>query len=619
MPHARSSTPLSDRASEAEWDFIIVGGGTSGCALAGRLAQRHPELRVLLLESGPDSANPLAPRDWKGNFFPGAPLDYDYFATQRAPEVDGAPGAERSHRILRGRVLGGTSVVNAMIWHRGYAHDWDGWKALSGYDGWSWRDVEPLFERVEACDPETVPDAAGRARGRHGAVAVSGAKIHRHPVPQEFIAACERHGAALLPTPNSPHQPLGVSYNEFTVRADTGERATARDYLAGLAAKLSVRVDTAVRRVLFEGTTAVGVEAVDHASGEVTVHRARREVVLCCGAIATPHLLLRSGVGPREHLAEFGVPCVVDLPGVGRGLADHIGFFLDFRLDTEWAQRQQVSYGASVGTDLSAFVSVAGVADGTLPPPSDAAHAASPRAARPVPAAQPNVQIEFFTWNRYAPYTVRFSHYMGILPNPYFTAMLARLGAKNPLDADPDAPGADLSAVPTIGFLVGLTRPRDEGSVRLASADPDAKPAIETRYFQSPLDVAEAVAAIRYVRGMAASMGCAGEELYLGAHLQTDAELADFVRSVGQSKHHAAGTCRMADRAHDPLGVVDGELLVHGCRNLRVADCSVLPQLPVANTQATAYVVGERAADLLGATLSRPRHHRASVDAGASA
>jgi choline dehydrogenase len=603
-------------ASPAAWDFILVGGGTSGCVLASRLAERHPTLRILVLENGPDARNPHPPRDWKGNFYPGAPLDYDYFATQRAVAAEaqtaGSSSASeraREHRILRGKVLGGTSVVNAMIWHRGYAHDWDGWKDLSGYDGWAWKDIEPLFARIEACDVDSVPDSTGAPgapapRGREGAIAISAAKIRNHPVPLEFVAACERHGTPLRPTPNSPHQPLGASYNEFTVDATRAERTTARDYLQRPAVasnpNLEVRVGTAVARVLFDGTTAIGVEALDHATGAVTTLRARREVILCAGAIGTPHVLLLSGVGPREHLAEVGVPCVVDLPGVGSALADHIGFFVDFRVDTAWAQRQRVSFDSSVGTDLSAFLSVTPRPDGTFAARHDPR---PPRAPRPAPGVEPNAQVEFFTWNRYSPYTVRFSHYMGILPNPYFSAMLERMGAKNPLTGDGPANAIDLQSVPTMGFLIGLTRPRDVGSVRLASADPGVKPAIETRYFQSDEDVAEGIAAIRHVRAVAATMGCGGDEIYPGAHLRTDLELSHFVRSVAQSKHHAASSCRMADRSRDPLGVVDGTLAVHGCRNLRIVDCSILPELPVANTQAIAYAVGEKAADLISATL----------------
>jgi len=556
-------------AQASSFDYIIVGGGTTGCVLAARLSE-DPAIRVLLVEAGSDdrTARTRDPGRWLSNFHPGSPLDHGLEATQTAGS------RSRSARVLRGKALGGTSAVNAMIYHRGTPHDFDSWEAIGGCGGWSYADVAPYYVKIERCAP-TIAEA-GAARGRDGVIAISGPRSGDHAISAQFIDACGRHGAPLLPTLNGTAS-LGVGFHEFTVDAD-GARSSARDYvrraLAEARANLAVRTDTACRRVLFDNATAVGVEVQDARTGAIESVRSTREVIVCGGTIASPHLLLRSGVGARADLDAHGIDCVVDLPGVGRDLQDHVGFFLDYAVSPAWLE-SQASGGSHGGGDLSVFLRVNG--DAPSGPADD--------------GVRPNAQIEFFAFNRYSAPDVAFSTFMGVLPNRYFAAAQERGGAEA------------LAAQPKIGFLVGLTKPRGRGAVSLASADPRDRPRIETRCFDSDEDLRDAVAALRYARSLARAMACAGDELLPGLSLDTDEELGEYVCTVGQSKHHPTGTCRMGTLERDPLAVVDGSLRVHGCKRLRVADCSVLPEVVTANSQAVAMVLGEKLADMIrGAT-----------------
>ncbi len=549
------------------FDYIIVGGGTTGCVLAARLAEAQ-QFRILVIEAGEDddTARTREPGQWLSNYYPGSPLDYGLEATQIAADRTSV------QRVLRGRALGGSSAVNAMIYHRGTRQDFDGWEALSGYGGWSYADLEPYYVKLEKC-LDTVAEA-GCKRGRDGIISISGAQTRVHPLCQQFVSACQAHGSPYLSTPNGA-QALGVSHHEFTIDA-AGERSSARDYLrralASCNPSLVVRTQAICQQVLFEGTTATGVRVLDMRTQRIEEIRCTREVIVCAGAIGSPHLLMLSGVGHREHLREHGIACVVDLPGVGQNLEDHACFFVDYAVSTAWLKSQtgNLSHGAgdvSVFLRVNAAVTEAGALDET----------------------RPNAEIEFFTFNRYTQQEIDFCRYLGVLPNRYFDAVLRRHGVDR------------LAELPTFGFLVGLSKPRSRGAVTLASANPGAKPRITTRYFDSEADVGDAIAALRYTRSLAQTMACAGEELMPGAHLRTDEELGEYVRTVGVSKHHLTGTCRMADLRKNPLGVVDGELRVHGCRRLRVADCSILPEIVTANTQAVAMVIGEKLADLLQA------------------
>lgn len=557
---------MSERT--APFDYIIVGGGTTGCVLSARLSE-EPRLRILVIEEGEDDQTERTrePGQWLSSYYPGSPLDHGLEATQTA-------GSHTSiQRVLRGRALGGSSAVNAMIYHRGTRQDFDAWEALSGCAGWSYADLEPSYVKLEKC-LDSVAEA-GSKRGRDGVISISGASVRDHPLSQEFIHACRAHGAPYLPTPNGSEAP-GVAYHEFTIDA-AGERSSSRDYLrralAAGAPGLVVRTHTVCLKVLFNGTAAIGVRVLDLRTQRVEELHCTREVIVCGGAIASPQLLMLSGVGDREHLREHGIDCVADLPGVGRNLEDHGCFFVDYAISTEWLKRQPLTLSHGAG-DLSVFLRVNAPAGG----------AASHEETRP------NAHIELFTFNRYTPQEIAFSHYVGVLPNRYFTEALERHGADR------------LAALPTFGFLVGLAKPRDRGTVTLASADPSVKPRIATHYFDSDADLGDAIAALRHTRSLARAMACTGEELMPGEHLRTDEELGEYIRTVGQSKHHLTGTCRMGERSKDPLAVVDHALRVHGCTRLRVADCSILPEIVTANTQAVAMAIGEKLAEMLRAS-----------------
>jgi choline dehydrogenase-like flavoprotein len=518
------------------FDYAIVGAGTAGCALAGRLSE-DPEVRVLLLEAGPSDRRlevraPAAfsrlfrgPRDWG-------------FTTEPEQQLDG-----RRLYLPRGRMLGGSSSLNAMIYVRGHRADYDGW-AASGAVGWSFAEVLPWFRKSE--DQER---GASEHHGVGGPLAVADPR-EPSPLSRDFVAAAVAVGMNANDDFNGAVQD-GAGLYQVTQRR--GRRWSAADaFLRPAARRANLTVATGARavRLLWQGERAVGVEFVRH--GRIQSVRVEREVLLAAGAFQSPQLLLLSGVGPASELERLGLPVVQDLPGVGADLQDHpvVG----------------VAFAVAAPTELERAASGLALARWLLarrgPLTSNVAEAGGfVRTSASLPA--PDIQFHF------APALFR-DH-----------ALLA---------------GAS-------GFTIAptLLTPTDRGRVSLATADPLAAPRIESRQLGSDLDLERLVDGIEWARAIAAEAPLTRRgrgELEPGPTVAGRAALARWVRRHAELLYHPVGTCRMGV---DEEAVVDPELRVRGLEGVRVIDASVMPAIVRGNTNAPTLMIAERAAELLRA------------------
>ena len=524
-------------------DYVVVGAGSAGCVLANRLTE-DPSVRVLLIEAGGKDRHPniKIPAGFAKQFH--TKLDWD-FATEPEPHCD-----ERSLFIPRGKSLGGSSSMNAMLYVRGRPLDYDLWEA-EGAAGWGWDDVRPYFLRAEHNE---------RGAGEHHAVGgplnVADERSPR-PLTRRFLQAAEQVGIPRIADYNGPEQD-GASLVQVTQR--NGRRwSTADAYLRPVMDRpnLEVRTGVHVARVALDGDRAVGVVLRDGRGREETV-RAEREVILSAGAIGSPQLLMLSGIGPADHLRAAGVRGVaVDNPAVGANLQDHP------YVVCVWESTVAESlYGADKPKALLEWL-----LRRSGPLTSTVAEAFAFVRSRPgLPAA--DLQYHF------AP--------------AYFV--------------DNGAEEFDGHAF-TMGPV--LISPKSRGEVRLAAADPVAKPKIITNTLAEPEDLAALVTGIELAREIAGAeplRSARGREIYPGPDVREDADVEDFVRRHVELLYHPSGTCRMGgDDA-----VLDPELRVRGVEGLRVVDASVFPVIPGGNTNAPTIMVAERAADLVRGKVAAP-------------
>jgi choline dehydrogenase len=533
-------------APEGEFDFVVVGGGTAGCTLAARLSE-HPAHRVCLLEAG-GSGKSLYVN------VPGAIV-----LAQRSPDLNwrfqsvAQPNLKGRHiPYPRGRGLGGSALINGMVYFRGHPRDYDDW-AASGAPGWSYREVLPYFCKSE--DNESFPPSVYHGRG--GPIRVR--NITRpNRLNFAFFEALASLGFEARADLNGPDSE-GVGLRQVSIRGGTRETtARALLYPAMKRPNLTVITRAHATRVLLEGRRASVVEARTP-RGRVTV-KARREVVLTSGAIQSPQLLMLSGIGDGEHLSRVGIEVRHHLPGVGRNLHDHLAS--PVHMSTEHPASYGISWRA-MPRNLANLLEYAVLRSGPL------ANNIFESAAfvKTLPGLdRPDVQLVFQC-------------------------------ARRPSSSFPFPIGHGYAISP-----VGLY-PRSRGRLTLASADPFAPPLIDPNLLADPADVEPLLRGLRLVRKIFAAPAFAAyraQESAPGPAAQSDEALIEYIRAQAYTVHHPVSTCRMGT---DPMAVVDPQLRVVGLEGLRVADASVFPRIIGGNTNAAVVMIAEKAADLI---LGRP-------------
>ncbi|MEL1263574.1 choline dehydrogenase [Pseudoxanthomonas putridarboris] len=529
------------------YDFVIIGAGSAGCVLAHRLSE-DPGCRVLLLEAGP--------RDWHP--FIHMPAGLAKLVGQKGVNwnYDTAPEPHLDGRRLwwpRGKVLGGSSSINAMCYIRGVAGDYDDW-AEAGADGWGWASVLPYFKRSERN-----ARGADALHGANGPLYVSDLR-YTNPLSSAFLQAGQQAGFALNPDFNGPRQ-QGFGFYQVTQK-DGARCSSAVAYLdpARDRQNLDIVTGALVRRILLEDGRAVGV-AYARGGHEVTV-RCEREVLLSGGAINSPQLLMLSGIGPAEHLREHGITVRHDLPGVGRNLQDH----LDICTLQHSTQRVTYDRASELKTAFDYFLR-----GHRGPGSSNIAEAGAFVRSSLAQDERADIQLHFVP------------------------AMLDDHG-RNRLEGD----GYTLHAC----FL----RPRSRGRIALANADPRADARIEANYLSDPegFDLKMMVECAKLSRELFAQKAF---DAYRGAPIHparsdlSDAELVDFIRAKAETVYHPIGTCRMGS---DDSAVVDPQLRVRGIGGLRVVDASVMPMLIGGNTNAPTIMIAERVSDLIRGVAPLP-------------
>ncbi|MDO0926124.1 GMC family oxidoreductase N-terminal domain-containing protein [Streptomyces sp. TG1A-8] len=500
-----------------DFDYVVIGGGTAGSVVASRLTE-DPDVTVAVIEGGPSDVgrdDVLTLRRWMGLL--GGDLDYDYPTTEQ-------PRGNSHIRHSRARVLGGCSSHNTLISFKPLPSDWDEWEA-AGAAGWGAARMDPYFDRL-----------------LNNIVPVD--DKDRNAIARDFVdAARAALGVPRVEGFNQEPFTEGVGFFDLAYHPEDNKRSSASvAYLHPVLDRrpnLRLFLEAWAYRLELDGTRAGGVRVRTGDGGELLV-RARKEVVLCAGAVDSPRLLLHSGIGPRADLEALGIPVAHDLPGVGENLLDHPESVI------VWETHGPIPENSAMDSDAGLFVR------------------RDPR------SPGPDLMFHFYQ----IPFT----------DNP------ERLGYERPPHG--------------VSMTPNIPKPRSRGRLYLTSADPSVKPALDFRYFTDgdDYDARTLVDGIRIAREIARTEPLSGwlkREVCPGPQVVDDAELSEYARRAAHTVYHPAGTCRMG-AADDELAVVDPDLRIRGLDGIRIADASVFPTIPAVNPMIGVLMVGEKAADLLG-------------------
>jgi len=525
-----------------EYAYVIVGAGSAGCVLANRLSGNAAH-RVLLIEAGPEDKSPLIAMPKGFGKLLTDPKHATY--TPVAPH----PGNGQRHEVwARGKMLGGSSAINGMVYMRGHPDDYNEWEA-QGAMGWGWADIARCFKAIE--DHALGGD---ELRGAGGPLKVS-PFTDRTELADAVIAACGRLGLTRKDDINRMNHE-GVAYLTYTIR-DGVRQSSARAFLAPVRSRpnLTVITNAQVTRVLFEGTRALGVEA--RVGGQLQRFEASREVILSAGGLESPRLLQLSGVGDTEHLQSLGVKPVAHNPGVGLNMREHLLYMAQWRLK-DWRHSQNREFsGWRLGLNAARYLAFRKGVLGAGSWPVGGFYKSRPDARRP------DAQLMM------CPFTLDF------------------------------AAGMSMEAIPGMQLFSYGLRPRSQGHVRITAPDPDVPAEVSPNYLDDEEDRRIAVASMRFMRRVAEQPSLAAlivEETRPGPAVQTDEQMLEAIRQGGQSGYHACGTCRMGG---DAQSVVDPRLKVRGVQGLRVMDLSVAPTMLSGNTNGPVMAMAWRAADLI--------------------
>ena len=530
-----------------EADFIVIGAGSSGCVVANRLSA-DPSVRVVLLEAGGRDLNP-----W-------IHIPVGYFKTMHNPAVDWCYKTESDPGLNgrrldwpRGKVLGGSSSLNGLLYVRGQKEDYDRWRQM-GNTGWGWEDVLPLFKRSENQER-----GADEFHGTDGPLSVSNMRIQR-PICDAWIAAAQAAGYPFNPDYNGAEQE-GVGYFQLTSR--NGRRCSAAVAFLNPARKrdnLRIITRALVKRINLDGKRATGVTYLDHAGIEQTI-TARREIIVSGGAINSPQILMLSGIGDPEHLRANGIEPLHALPGVGRNLQDHLQARLVFKCNEPTLNDEVRSLINQARIALKYALFRAG-------PMTMAASLATGFMKTRPDVATPDIQFHVQPWSA-------------------------------------DSPGEGVHPFSAFTMSVCQLRPESRGELRLAGPDPRTHVKIHPHYLSTETDCRTIVAGVNVARTIARHAPLTSK---ISQEFRPTADLSmddydgtlDWARNNSVSIYHPTGTCKMGD---DDSAVVDSQLRVRGITGLRVADCSIMPEIVSGNTNAPAIMIGEKASDLIAATL----------------
>ncbi len=535
---------MLDDDGDDTFDYIVTGAGSAGCVVAARLSELG-RYRVLLLEAGDKDRNPWIQVPMASSRLFANPRVNWMYESEPEPELGGRPLYQP-----RGKVLGGTSSINGMVYMRGNPADYDEWRQR-GCTGWDWDSVLPYFKKAE--DQERGPDAF---HGSGGPLRVSD-PLTRWELADRWIAAAIEAGLPANHDFNGARQE-GAGYFQSTTN-QSRRWSTAAAYLrpARMRRNLAVLTTAHATRILIEDGRAVGVSFVTE--GVLQTARARGEVIICGGAFNSPQLLQLSGLGPGELLREFGISLIRDMPAVGAGLQDHFNVRLVFRCTKRITLNQMANSFIRRGVAGAQYLLFR---SGPLANNGVCAGAFARSDAR---FDRPDLQLNFMNWSV----------------------------------AERDEGGVRAHPFPGFSVYVVHLRPEARGSVRLKSADPLAPPAIRFNFLQSGEDVRALTAGMRLARKIAQQPALAdyvAEEILPGSDVVTDRDFEATIRANGLSNLHPVGTCRMGE---DEAAVLDPRLRVRGIGRLRVADASIMPSIPAGNTNAPSIMIGEKASDMI--------------------